>query len=253
MKKPDKTIKLYKGKIIIDFWEDKHWYIERSIGKIITSVTGATGVVSNPNILMAWAVKLAKNHLLEIIERGDMICLEDIFDACKQYRVKRDEAGAIGTAVHNWIELYIKSKLIKGKEIDLPKDEKVMNGVIAFNDWVSQNKVKFEASEQIIYSKKYDYVGTLDCRAVVNGKRTLIDFKTGNYLANTVPWQVSAYLEADVEESGRKYEDRMVLHIKKDTGDFKVVNYEMKDHRKDFNAFVGTLTAKNRLKGGGKE
>jgi hypothetical protein len=39
----------------------------------------------------------------------------------------------------------------------------------------------------------------------------------------------------------------MILHIKKDTGDFDAVHLGMENHKKDFNAFVGTLTAKNRF------
>ena len=194
-------------------------------------------------------------HLIDIIENGGMVCIEDIQTACGLYRAKRDEAGAIGTAVHELCEKYIKSKLTKGKAITLPKnaDERIINGFIAFKDWVDKNKVKFEATEQIVYSKKYDYVGTLDIRAIVNGKRTLVDLKTSNYLSATMPWQVSGYLEADKEESGRKYDDRMILHIKKDTGDFKAVYLGMEDHKKDFEAFIGVLTAKNRMKGGGKK
>jgi hypothetical protein len=256
MREPDKTFSLYGGKIIIDYWDDKHWYIRRDVGKILTSVTGATGIVSDANILMAWACKLTKNHLLEIIESGGMVLVDDIYTACQLFRAKRDEAGDIGTAVHDLIEKYIKSKLSKGKAIAIPKnaDPRIINGFIAFKEWTEKNKVKFESSEQIVYSKKFDYVGTLDCRAIVNGKRTLIDFKTGNFLADTVPFQVSAYLEADYEESGREYEDRLVLHIKKDTGDFNAIHLGMEEHYEDYHAFVGLLTAKNRLKqkGGAK-
>jgi hypothetical protein len=255
---PDKLINLYGGKICIEYYDAKHWYIRKDVGRIITSVTGATSLVSNAEVLMGWATKLAKNHLLDILGQGGMICDSDIYDACGLYRAKRDEAGDIGTAVHNMIEAYIKSRLTKRKFVSGKVPEKVMYGFIAFKDWVEKNEVEFEASEQIVYSCKYDFVGTLDCRAKVNGKTTLIDFKTGNYLSDTVPFQVSAYLEADAEESGRKYEDRMVLHIMKDTGDFKAIHLGMEEHKHDFNAFVGLLTAKERLKtknrnGGGKK
>jgi len=248
MKTPDKTYSLYKGKVVIDFFEGRHWYIRRDTGKVLTSVTGALGIIASADILMAWATKLAKNHLIEIIESGGMVLVDDVYKACGLYRAKRDEAGDIGTAVHAMIESYIKSKLEKKpfKFGNVP--EKVGYGFIAFKEWVEKNKVKFEATEQIVYSLKYNYVGTLDIRAVVNGKRTLIDIKTSNYLSDTMPWQTSAYLEADREESGREYDDRMILHIKKDTGDFEAVHLGMENHKKDFKAFVGVLAAKNRLK-----
>ncbi len=287
--KPTKLIELYNKKIVIEFYEDKHWYIRTDIGRIITSVSGVTGLVGSPDILMAWAIKLTRNHLIDIIESGNLIRTDDIYTACGLYREKRDTAGNIGTAVHNWIDCYIKSKISKGKEIKLPTDEKILNGVIAFKTWESENKVKFIQSEKIVYMAWYeskffcetgerdyitlpqylkltkkqqkdfdlaiDYVGTLDLKAIVNGKMTLVDHKTGNYLSDTVPFQVSAYLEADRMETGTDYEERMILHIKKDTGDFKVVNLGMENHDKDFQAFKGLLIAKNRLKekGGGKK
>jgi len=249
MNKPDKTFSLYKGKIIIDFWEEKHLYIRRDTGRVPISATGATGIVSDANILMAWAIKLAKNHLIGIIEDGGMVLREDIDNAGKLYRQARDTAGDIGTAVHSLIEQYVKASIAKSKsKIKVPDNEKVLNGFIAFKNWVAENKVEFEASEKIVYSKNYDYVGTLDCRARINGKLTLVDFKTGNYLSKTTPWQVSAYLHADQEESGRKYEDRMILHIKKDTGEFKAVHLGMEEHELDLLAFIGVLQAKRRLK-----
>jgi hypothetical protein len=186
--------------------------------------------------------------------------LEDVWEARKQFRIKRDTAANIGTQVHEWIEKYIKRALTGGGDLTLPDNEKVQNGIISFKSWLDENKVEFVASEKIVYSKKHDYVGTLDCIAKINGKMTLLDFKTGNYLNDTAPWQVSAYLEADVEESKRKYKDRVILKIIKDdmktpqgdvvkrAGEFEVFHLGMEEHEHDFEAFLGCLAIKNRIK-----
>ena len=256
--KPDKTFVLYKGKVTIDFYEKKHWYVNRKTGKIINSVTKSTGLLNNTEVLMAWACKMMSEYLLEIINRGGDISHLDIAKAKGAHRAKKEKAGAIGTAVHYWIEQYIKNKLSRSKKkLAMPTDDKVLNGVIAFLDWENENMVKYVSSERIVYSKENDFVGTLDCEAFVNGKLALVDFKTGNHIGETTSFQVSGYLGADEEERKIKYQDRIILHINKDEGTLKAIHLGMENHKRDYQAFVALNTVTKILtmmkKKGGRE
>jgi hypothetical protein len=51
----------------------------------------------------------------------------------------------------------------------------------------------------------------------VNGKLCLIDIKTSNGLYNTYGIQTAAYVRADEEESGRKYQGRWLIRLAKET------------------------------------
>ena len=109
----------------------------------------------------------------------------EIMKACDLYNAKKDEALDTGTIVHDFCERYVKSQ-IKGIEAEFDisahmetiKDEAAINGITAFVDWVCQHDIVWLDSERVIYSKQWNYVGTFDAVAIIDGKKYLIDFKT---------------------------------------------------------------------------
>jgi hypothetical protein len=244
---PTKTAELYNGEIIIDFFETKHQYKKRGEKKCITSVTAATGMINKP-LLIPWAVKLTKVYLIEKLENSEAVTVADVEEAAKQHRIKKDTAAEKGTQVHNWAEQYINFKLGKEKKKpEMPKDESVLNGVLAFLDWEKEHKVKFLASEKLVYSKKHDYVGLMDAEAIIDGKRCVVDFKTSSGIYNEMRYQVAAYQAADEEESGKKYDgNRWIVRFSKETAEFDA--RELAEQKKDLKAFLGCLEIKKREK-----
>lgn len=243
---PDKVFKLYKGSVEIEFYEAKHWYKHKGERLTIISVTGAVGMVDKSRPLIIWATRLTGDYLRDILATTKAIELEDIDTACKQHQIKKEEAASKGSEVHKWAEEYI-----LGKNPELPKDEKVLNGVTAFLSWVKDHGVKFKESERMIYSKKHDYVGTLDAIAVIAGKTSLIDFKTSNGVYSTMHYQVAGYQLAYEEETGKQLTGpRYIIRFDKDTGDFHVHNLDEdeKNYKKDCAAFLASLTLKKREK-----
>lgn len=242
---PDKVFKLYKGSIEIEFYEAKHWYKHRGERSTIISVTGAVGMVDKSRPLIIWATRLANEFLKAALGNGGIT--EDIIDlACKQHQIKKEEAASKGSEVHKWAEEYI-----LGKEPTFPTDEKVLNGVTAFLSWVKEHGVKFKESERMIYSKKHDFVGTLDAIAVIGNKTSLIDFKTSNGVYSTMYYQVAGYQLAYEEETGKKLTGpRYIIRFDKDTGDFHVHNLdeEQNNYKKDCASFLAALTLKKRDK-----
>jgi len=121
-----------------------------------------------------------------------------------------------------------------------------LNGVTAFLRWIKEYKVKFIESERLVYSKKYDYVGLMDLKARINGKLALVDFKTSKGVYNEYRYQVAAYLYADQEESGDKYEECWIIKFDKDDGNFEA--HKIEDFEDDYKAFLGALQVKKREK-----
>jgi hypothetical protein len=145
----------------------------------------------------------------------------------------------------------------------MPEDDRVTNGVMGFLDWVDQYKVKFLDSEKLVYSKKYQYVGLMDCKFTMGSEDHEIihagDFKTSSGIYNEMRYQVSAYQQADTEESGCVYGDKWIIRFAKDdkydkktgelieaAGSFEAKPFPLVEHEKDFAAFAGLLAAKKR-------
>ena len=173
--------KMYNGEVELTFDKDKHIY--RVGEKIIYGVTSATGVLDKP-ALMYWAVNQALGFLDKALKPGlviDELNKPKLLAEAKQiHRRKKEEAGDIGTAVHNYLETYIKAKINWEKTPDMPVNEQVKKGIVAFIKWARENKVQFISSERKVYSRKFEYAGTLDMEAIVNGKLAVVDFKTSS-------------------------------------------------------------------------
>lgn len=245
---PTKSISLYQGEVTIDFYEDRHCYIKRGEKGCLTSVTGATGMIDKSRPLIFWAIGLMRDHLSALAEQQTLITLDHILEASKLHQQKKEEAATKGSQVHAWIEQYINAKLNpENQKPEMPEDEQIVNGVIAFLNWEKDHNVKFVATEKIVYSKKHDYVGLMDCEAIIDGKRSVVDFKTSTGVYNEMRYQVAAYRAADEEETGKKYDGpNWIIRFDKDTAEFEP--HEFNEQAKDFKAFLGALALKNREK-----
>jgi CRISPR/Cas system-associated exonuclease Cas4 (RecB family) len=244
-----KSAKLYNGKVQIDFYPNSHRYKKHGERNWLISVTTATGMLDKSRVLINWAVGLAKTFMydqLDTLAKTDSKeLIESLIDkACLQHQEKKTKAATSGTAVHEWAEAYI-----NGEDPALPKDKKVLNGVMAFMKWVKDSKIKFSACEKLVYSKKHDYVGLMDAVGKIKGKNYVIDFKTSKYIYNEHRYQTSAYLMADEEESGVKYDGIYLVKFDKETGEFEPHLFDSReDIDKDFEAFMGLLAVKKREK-----
>lgn len=229
------THKLYDGEVEIDFYPKNHRY--KIWKEFLPGVTTIIGLLDKSWPLMYWACNLARDFLCELPQ--DQRTDEAIAKASRLFNEKKEEAGAIGTAVHDWIELWI-GRMTNGEESPpLPQEPEVGNAVIAFLDWVNAHKVKFETSERLIYSKSWWYTGTLDAVGQIDGRRYLIDFKTSNsFRPFEYGMQMAAYREAYQEETGDILNWLLGIHFDKETGEFAV--YDLTNyHSECFQCFLG--------------
>lgn len=186
---------------------------------------------------MGWQEKLTRENLMS--EIGKPLTEEIVLRATSLHRKAKKEAADLGTQIHEWANLHI-----EGKKPEIPEDEKVKNGVLAFLRWIDENKIKFLKSEEIIYSKKHNYAGILDAEAKINGELAIIDFKSSNGIYNEMRYQVAAYRGAKEEMTGKKYDVSWIIQFGKDTGEFKALRID--DHKKDFKTFLAALAIKRR-------
>jgi hypothetical protein len=234
---------LYQGKIELLFQDFKHRYTVG--GKDVPSVTHILDVISKPQ-LVNWATRVTVEFMREAIQPGvayDEIQLHSLFEnASKAPYQKKKDAGSFGTLVHAWVEQYI-----HGENPPIPVNEEMKKSVSQFLDWVRRDNVKFLASEQVIYSRKYNYTGTFDFICKIDGKLYMGDTKTSKGIYTSYMNQVAAYRHARQEEFPKeKYEGQIIIRVGKD-GEFeKAIMRGDEIYNKLFTTF---LAAKNLYEG----
>ncbi len=260
-----KTIELYNGDIKIEFNPGRHTYRILPEKNYLCSTTAATGVVDKSRPLMKWAVRTDFSKIREDLEKveGEKVFraeIEQIVDEAEGYHnKKKDKAASIGDMVHDYAEAFAAWKVGEGEEPEIPNDEKALNGIEAFLEWYNNNDVEFKKYEKVVYSKEYDYVGTFDTVAEVNGELCLIDYKTSSGVYSSHYYQAAAYFGAyneEMEEIGEdKAEKALILHFNKgkgeddpNAGEFDSIEIPEEEREKDFQAYVHALNLKRREK-----
>jgi CRISPR/Cas system-associated exonuclease Cas4 (RecB family) len=189
--------------------------------------TGVTTIlqVRQKDFLKWWTVKMMYEFLEDKLKDVQGITNKEwkelLMEGKKAHTKRTDQALNIGSAVHDYLEAYIKKTL--GEEIKLSDEtlavlekEEAKNSIKSFMDWEKENKVKWLKSEMIVASHKYKFAGTMDFLAVVNGKLTLGDFKTSSMISEDAYLQTAAY-QICLEEMGLdKIQQRLILRIPKD-------------------------------------
>lgn len=235
------TYKLYNGQIELKFDNTSHMYTVND--KVVYGVTSAVGVLNKPALLY-WAVNMAVEYLDANLTPGMVIDEVNkttlLSEAKKAHRNILSTAADIGTAVHEYLEQYIKAGVNKQPLPAMPVNPQIRKGVEALLAWTKKNKVKFISSERKVYSKKYQYAGTLDAEIQVNGGELgLIDFKTSSGIYSEMLIQTAAYAKALEEEAGKKYKHIWILRMPKDGSMFGSAKNEHVDLY--FKSFLGCL------------
>jgi len=190
-------------------------------GNEYPSATTILQVVNKP-ALVPWAAKQerlwcveAATELYELLDQSVKFAplvyqqvLNDKIGFLKKYQKELTEAADIGTQVHNRIEWEIKDQLklnideVSGERTPVPPLDTIaaQNSFLRFAQW--EQTVMFEPLkvEQIVWSDTFQYAGTFDWIAMVNGVLTLGDWKTGKRIYPEVAMQLSSYVMAMVEQ-----------------------------------------------------
>lgn len=178
------------------------------------SVTTVLGCIGKP-ALVGWAAKVEREMVLEVSadlyetisetpkmsKLGWLTALSERLGKTKASQKELEKASAIGSAAHEWIEHNIKAQLLHDVGPCPIVSQPAMLAVGAWERWKNTVNFKPLLCEQPVWSHKYRYAGTMDLMAEINGRPTLLDWKTGKKIYQESFLQNAAYRQA-VREMG---------------------------------------------------
>ena len=215
------TYKLYEGKLELKYLDSKHLYTVEE--KPVESITGILKVISKP-ALIPWAVKETGDYLSRHLKPGTMLdevsILRLISEAKKAHRITSGHAADIGTWAHEWF-----AKYFSGEKPPQPINPLLLQIVQGLKSFLGGRQVKVNSSERKLYSVEHRVAGTLDLDCYIDGKRTLVDFKTSSGIYPDMFVQLGGYdlLASEEDEfvalgKGEKYDpfvQHMIVNFKK--------------------------------------
>jgi hypothetical protein len=134
-----------------------------------TTILRVQDAIGGSDGLIRWAVKLAARAAFDAALRPD----NPDFDRALEAAVAAvDGAKDRGTRVHAAWDAAVRDEI----HLPLPEDGKLYYQLMR---WVLQKKPEIIATEQMVINLTAGYGGTFDLDCVIDGKRSLVDLKTG--------------------------------------------------------------------------
>ncbi len=189
-------------------------------GKEVPGCTSISGLFQDEGWKFAWPVKLMYERSMIVFkdaanaQKVISLRLDQIDELLKKtknaWREKRDKAADSGTFAHKLIEAYLK----KSEPPFLPGPE-ALHGFEEFIKWEAQNRPQWLGCEIQVGSEIHEFAGILDGLAIINGEKTLVDFKTSKDIKEEYNIQLAG-LCICLEEMGVNVESRAILHLPKE-------------------------------------
>jgi hypothetical protein len=161
-------------------------------GKQVPGVTTVLGLLNKP-ALLTWAWELGMKQI--------------------DYRTFTKDLADIGTLGHAMV-----TDTLIGKKTDLSdysknQIDRAENCALSFWEWTKDHKIEeVFFVERPMVSEKQRFGGTLDIYAQVNGRREIIDLKTGSGIYPEHIYQVAA-LKSLLEENGHQVDGTRIVNI----------------------------------------
>jgi hypothetical protein len=141
------------------------------------------------------------------------------------YEKERDKAATIGTAAHELIAAYLLKRTPDVDEYPADLIDAARPCLRAYQAWAKEHRIELVASEEPLVSSALRYGGTYDAVVRMNGKLTLLDFKSSNWLYAKNILQVTAYLDLIAECKGKYLDAAIILQVSK-SGEFRTLTVE---------------------------
>ena len=141
----------------------------------------------------------------------------------------RDAAGEAGSLCHDWIEDTLHGRGLRNppEEMAAALVEQAKQGLAAFDEWMETVDLRVLETEQPLVSEEFQYGGTLDCLALVSGRKVLLDWKTSGGSYPDYIAQVASYQRLLIERDGpaEAPKSAFLLRIGKEHADFHFHSY----------------------------
>lgn len=146
--------------------------------------------------LIHWAANEVSRYVCDNITTLGPLVREDpegAYDLLKRspWR-KKEKAADAGTAIHEAIEAYILGKPMP------PWSEDVAPRLRQFERFLTAYAPEYHLTEASVYNKTQRYAGTLDALASIDGRKLVVDVKSGKGVYPEVALQLSAYRHAEI-------------------------------------------------------
>lgn len=210
------------------FDEENHRYVNRRTGEPYAGVSEIISLKSK-SFMAPWAALETVRYLgWENEERTKEILKgkwtyqqwQDLLKEAKaSHRQISKDAQTSGSIAHAWIEKSIWAEMNEEELPDIPEDNiEAYNAIHAYLKWRKGQDIIWHASELVVASDLHRFAGTLDALATINGRLTLMDFKSSKDFYPEMELQLGAYRLA-LEEMQVFPQDAIILRLPKDGTD----------------------------------
>ena len=258
--------KVYGGRATITFHKHKHYYtvtvpslgVDRLYQPGVTSIVGK---LDKSKALVPWAVRSMTAKIDELMATApdpvDHDTVKAIVRAAESnYENIKEKSANIGSLVHRFLEAEVIARGGFGSAPIRPVADELLNPDLSVEDVGMANKaidaglrfldahhIKLIQAEAPRWSATYGYIGTGDLVAEVDGELSVLDWKTGKRLYDTVFLQLAAYQRAFEEEFPENtIAQRVGISITRDGK----LSHEIRTNETlaaDFRCFCGLLEA----------
>jgi hypothetical protein len=195
-----------------------HIIYEDKRGTLVPGVTTVLNILSKP-FLIKWANNLG--------QRG--------IDSSKY----TDEAALCGTLAHYLIMCHFKGVSPDTSDYSANQAQQAKNSLLSFRRWEKSHSVKPILVEKSLVSDTFGYGGTIDFYGKIDGKPTLVDFKTGKDIYPEMRYQVAAYYQLLREHRYEVSETRILCIGRGEDDGFK--EQEMGNLEREWKIFAHCL------------
>lgn len=173
-----------------------HRVYKNKNGKRVPGTTTITGILNKP-ALVGWAWNLGMEGI--------------------DFRKFKDDLADVGTLAHYLILCDLTKVPEQEKEEQLnehsPNDlDRAENCVLSFFEWQKGHKIDVILAEIPLVSEDWQFGGTPDCYCILDGKPTLLDFKTGKAIYSEMFYQLGGYCQL-LEETNHPIVQAKILRI----------------------------------------
>ena len=210
-----------------------HSYVWADSGAKVPGVTSIIKGGLPAPALVRWASNTVAEYAVDHwAELEDLPVSERIAALKGSPWAERDRAALRGTQIHAAGE-----QVVAGKAVDVP--EQLRPHVEAYARFLDAWDVQPVMVERAVYSVRWRYSGTLDLVAdLADGRRWLLDVKTGKRVYGDVALQLAAYRYAEhyADEDGTerpmpKVDGCAVVHVRDDDADLVPVTAGPEQHK----------------------
>lgn len=214
----------------LEYYPASHRY--KWDGQWVPSVTTILNRLNKP-MLIQWAADMAVEHVQKKISEwpeGFRYSYGTLLNICQEARLAhaniRDAAGDVGTLVHKYAKDMLEGKGLPTGPEAKPVPIQAANAIAAFREWLLAHKIEPIAVERRVMSRELMYSGTCDFFGHIDGKLSVLDFKTGNGVYDEAWFQMAGYeiaLREELQEGSLASQmmpmQHWLVHLNKNTGE----------------------------------